>query len=152
MPGCHRRRYVDVHHLRAQSRGGEHSRRNCVCLCTTHHLLLHEGKLRIEGNADVAASLRFFDVHGELTAAPLGCPVTQGGSSPGAVTQGGSWGAEAGARLLRVMARRGGWTMDGLVDASGLPVHAVSATLVALQLEARVRVRRGCFEAVARHR
>ncbi|MBX3127684.1 MAG: HNH endonuclease [Polyangiaceae bacterium] len=177
VPGCHRRRYVDVHHLRAQSRGGEHSRRNCVCLCTTHHLLLHEGKLRIEGNADVAASLRFFDVHGELTAAPLGCPVTQGGSSPGAVTQGGSWdgaakqcdavtqggsspdavtqggswGAEAGARLLRVMARRGGWTTDGLVDASGLPVPAVSATLVALQLEARVRVRRGCFEVATGH-
>jgi hypothetical protein len=52
VPGCNRRRYVDVHHLVPRSQGGEHSRRNCITLCSTHHRLLHEGKLLITGDAD----------------------------------------------------------------------------------------------------
>jgi hypothetical protein len=52
VPGCNRRRYVDVHHLVARSEGGEHSRRNCITLCSTHHRRLHEGKLLIAGDAD----------------------------------------------------------------------------------------------------
>jgi hypothetical protein len=55
VPGCHRRRYVDVHHLVARSEGGEHSRRNCITLCSTHHRRLHEGKLVITGDADAEA-------------------------------------------------------------------------------------------------
>jgi hypothetical protein len=52
VPGCSRRRYVDVHHLVPRSDGGEHSRRNCITLCSTHHRRLHEGKLLIIGDAD----------------------------------------------------------------------------------------------------
>jgi hypothetical protein len=52
VPGCNRRRYVDVHHLLPRSEGGEHSRRNCITLCSTHHRRLHEGKLLITGDAD----------------------------------------------------------------------------------------------------
>jgi hypothetical protein len=52
VPGCSRRRYVDVHHLVARSDGGEHSRSNCITLCSTHHRRLHEGKLLITGDAD----------------------------------------------------------------------------------------------------
>jgi hypothetical protein len=52
VPGCSRRRYVDVHHLVARSDAGEHSRSNCITLCSTHHRRLHEGKLLITGDAD----------------------------------------------------------------------------------------------------
>jgi hypothetical protein len=52
VPGCSRRRYFDVHHLVARSDGGEHSRSNCITLCSTHHRRLHEGKLLITGDAD----------------------------------------------------------------------------------------------------
>jgi hypothetical protein len=52
VPGCSRRRYVDVHHLIARSEGGDHSRSNCITLCSTHHRRLHEGKLLITGDAD----------------------------------------------------------------------------------------------------
>ena len=72
-PGCNRRRYVDVHHLTEQAHGGEHSRANCLVLCTTHHRLLHEGKLRIECNAD--RELCFYDA----TGAPLGLSHRQSG-------------------------------------------------------------------------
>jgi hypothetical protein len=52
VPGCSRRRYVDVHHLIARAEGGDHSRSNCITLCSTHHRRLHEGKLLITGDAD----------------------------------------------------------------------------------------------------
>jgi hypothetical protein len=52
VPGCSRRRYVDVHHLVARAEGGDHSRSNCITLCSTHHRRLHEGKLLITGDAD----------------------------------------------------------------------------------------------------
>jgi hypothetical protein len=52
VPGCSRRRYVDVHHLIPRAEGGEHSRSNCITLCSTHHRRLHEGKLLITGDAD----------------------------------------------------------------------------------------------------
>jgi DprA/Smf-like nucleotide binding protein involved in DNA uptake len=70
VPSCNRRRYVDVHHLTAQAHGGEHSRRNCLVLCTTHHRLLHEGKLSISGDAD--QELQFQDALGQLLAASRG--------------------------------------------------------------------------------
>ncbi len=67
--GCHRRRYVDVHHIALRSEGGEHSRSNCVCLCTTHHSLLHDGRLRIEGDAEGELVFR------DATGAPLASAV-----------------------------------------------------------------------------
>jgi hypothetical protein len=47
VPGCSRRRYVDVHHIVERARGGVHSRKNCLCLCGTHHRMLHERQLVI---------------------------------------------------------------------------------------------------------
>jgi hypothetical protein len=76
VPGCRRRRYVDVHHITFQSEGGEHSRRNCVCLCTTHHSLLHEGRLRIEGDAEGELVFR------DATGAPLSSPVASHVGTP----------------------------------------------------------------------
>lgn len=42
-PGCERRRFVDAHHIRHWSQGGETSLDNLVLLCRHHHRLVHEG-------------------------------------------------------------------------------------------------------------
>jgi hypothetical protein len=195
VPGCRRRRYVDVHHIAFQSEGGEHSRSNCVCLCTRHHTLLHDGRLRIEGDAE--GELVFHDG----TGAPLSSPVAShlgtaavrtaaapvashvGTAAVGSAAVGtaaapvashlgtaavgtaaapvashlgtaavgsasvpvgshvGTGAASAGdeaATLLALMGRRGGWSLDTLVDASGLHVGAVQFGLMSLELDGRV--------------
>jgi hypothetical protein len=47
-PGCGRRRFVDAHHIRHWSAGGETSLGNLLLLCDRHHRLVHEGGFRIE--------------------------------------------------------------------------------------------------------
>ena len=170
--GCHRRRYVDVHHIAPRAGGGEHSRGNCVCLCTTHHALLHEGRLRIEGDADgelmfhdaTGAPLSSFGASQRGTAAgpaasrggtATGPAASRGGTATGAThashsgtaigplaSQGGRAAAmgagEEAAALLALMGRRGGWSVDALVEASGLRVGAVQSALICLELDGRV--------------
>jgi hypothetical protein len=51
-PGCHRKRYLDGHHLRHWVDGGETSAENMTLLCTHHHRLLHEGGFRIMREED----------------------------------------------------------------------------------------------------
>jgi hypothetical protein len=46
-PGCHRRHFVDAHHLRHWAQGGETSLENLTLLCTHHHRLVHEGNFNI---------------------------------------------------------------------------------------------------------
>lgn len=47
-PGCRNHRFVDAHHIRHWSAGGETSLDNLMLLCTRHHRLVHEGGYRIE--------------------------------------------------------------------------------------------------------
>ncbi len=47
-PGCHHTRFVDAHHIRHWSAGGETSLDNLLLLCSRHHRLVHEGGFRIE--------------------------------------------------------------------------------------------------------
>ncbi len=47
-PGCHHKRFVDAHHIRHWSAGGETSLDNLMLLCSQHHRLVHEGGFRIE--------------------------------------------------------------------------------------------------------
>jgi hypothetical protein len=47
-PGCGKRRFVDAHHIRHWSAGGETCLDNLLLLCTRHHQLVHEGGFRIE--------------------------------------------------------------------------------------------------------
>jgi len=54
-PGCPNTRYVDAHHVRHWSEGGETSLENLVLLCSHHHRLVHEGGYAIRR-----------DAHGEL--------------------------------------------------------------------------------------
>ena len=42
-PGCTHSRWLDAHHIRHWTDGGETSLKNLVLLCTHHHRLLHEG-------------------------------------------------------------------------------------------------------------
>jgi hypothetical protein len=41
-PGCTRRHFVDAHHVRHWSQGGETSLANTLLLCSAHHRLVHE--------------------------------------------------------------------------------------------------------------
>ncbi len=47
-PGCHHKRFVDAHHVKHWSAGGETSLDNLMLLCSHHHRLVHEGGFRIE--------------------------------------------------------------------------------------------------------
>jgi len=47
-PGCRHRRFVDAHHVKHWSAGGETSLDNLMLLCSRHHRLVHEGGFRIE--------------------------------------------------------------------------------------------------------
>jgi hypothetical protein len=47
-PGCHHTRFVDAHHIKHWSAGGETSLDNLMLLCSSHHRLVHEGGFRIE--------------------------------------------------------------------------------------------------------
>jgi len=46
-PGCHRKRFVDAHHIHHWSAGGETRLDNLMLLCSRHHRLVHEGGYRI---------------------------------------------------------------------------------------------------------
>jgi hypothetical protein len=61
-PGCHRRRYLDGHHVHHWIDGGETSPDNMTLLCTHHHRLLHEGGYRIVREAD--DTMRFVTADG----------------------------------------------------------------------------------------
>jgi hypothetical protein len=56
-PGCHRKHYLDAHHLEHWAHGGETKLENLTLLCSHHHRLLHEGGFGAERQAD--GTLRF---------------------------------------------------------------------------------------------
>ena len=47
-PGCSNHRFLHIHHIEHWSNGGETSVDNLMPLCTRHHPLVHEGRLRVE--------------------------------------------------------------------------------------------------------
>jgi len=47
-PGCANKRFVDAHHIKHWSAGGETSLDNLMLLCSRHHRLVHEGGFRID--------------------------------------------------------------------------------------------------------
>jgi hypothetical protein len=56
-PGCHRKRYLDGHHLKHWINGAETAPANMTLLCTHHHRLLHEGGFSIVRDSE--DTLRF---------------------------------------------------------------------------------------------
>jgi hypothetical protein len=61
-PGCRSSTFLQLHHLRLRSEGGDHDPAGLLSLCGAHHLRLHEGLLLIEG--DSVASVRFLHADG----------------------------------------------------------------------------------------
>jgi Domain of unknown function (DUF222)/HNH endonuclease len=57
-PGCDRTRFVDAHHVRHWSRGGETSLDNLVLLCRRHHRLVHEHGYTLRLDDDGSAQFR----------------------------------------------------------------------------------------------
>jgi hypothetical protein len=51
-PGCANSAFVDGHHIKHWSKGGETSLDNLVLLCTFHHRLLHEGGVSMRVSDD----------------------------------------------------------------------------------------------------
>ncbi len=67
IPGCASSRFVDVHHVRHRADGGDNQPMNLACLCSSHHLLLHHGTIRIDG---VPGALRVTHADGRPYGAP----------------------------------------------------------------------------------
>jgi HNH endonuclease len=126
VPGCHLRRHVEVHHLVEQSKGGTHSHRNCVTLCTRYHQWLHAGKLRIEGNAD--GDLVFHGAESNLIRDPFAA--TQRGSPKQATTQGGSPNDATPNQAARRHGPPRRLDPDSLYEATGLGIHDIQAALL----------------------
>jgi hypothetical protein len=53
-PGCTAKRFVDGHHIRHWSHGGETGLANLVLLCRVHHRLVHEGGFSVRAQASGA--------------------------------------------------------------------------------------------------
>jgi hypothetical protein len=60
-PGCHRRHYMDVHHILHWADGGTTDPTNLVLLCSYHHRLLHEGGFSVRFLDDGALEFRRAD-------------------------------------------------------------------------------------------
>jgi len=67
VPGCKNAIFLDMHHLRLRTEGGEHSAANLITVCSAHHDALHAGRLRAEGNAD---ALRLLHADGRAYGQP----------------------------------------------------------------------------------
>ncbi len=50
-PGCNHTRFLDAHHVKHWSQGGETSLDNLVLLCSRHHRLVHEGGYEMRRDA-----------------------------------------------------------------------------------------------------
>ena len=52
VPGCRNHRHLHVHHLKPRSEGGGHEPVLLAALCHRHHSVVHDGTLRIHGDAE----------------------------------------------------------------------------------------------------
>jgi hypothetical protein len=61
IPGCARRRGLQIHHITHWEDGGRTDTSNLICLCPTHHRMHHRGHLAITGNAEDPDGITFTD-------------------------------------------------------------------------------------------
>ena len=61
VPGCNRKRHVHAHHIQPWAEGGPTKLSNLVLICSTHHRLIHEGRLQVEGADQDSARFTFLD-------------------------------------------------------------------------------------------
>lgn len=62
-PNCYQTKWTDEHHIIRWADEGETSEENLITLCRHHHTLLHQGKYRIEKDAN---DVRFIDRFGKV--------------------------------------------------------------------------------------
>jgi RuvA, C-terminal domain len=67
VPDCRNAIFLDTHHLRLRTEGGEHTAANLITVCSAHHGALHTGRLCTEGDAD---TLRVFHADGRAYGQP----------------------------------------------------------------------------------
>jgi hypothetical protein len=65
VPGCTRRRWLHIHHIRHWEHGGRTESSNLCALCQVHHRLVHAGELSIEGNPDPRFGFVIRDRYGQ---------------------------------------------------------------------------------------
>jgi len=110
----------------------------------------HAAASAADPGLSVAEARELGMVSGGRSAGELGTDATQSGSARArearldATKQTG----EPAARLLRIMGRSKGWTLDALTEASGLSVQEVCVALTLLELGGRVRQRAFAFDPV----
>ncbi|MBN1605834.1 MAG: hypothetical protein JW940_04335 [Polyangiaceae bacterium] len=61
VPGCKNAIFVDVHHIRPRSEGGDHEPDGLAVLCAAHHRAAHRGQLLIEGHVSTGLVFRHAD-------------------------------------------------------------------------------------------
>jgi len=61
VPSCRNSIFLDVHHRTLRSEGGTNDPNELVALCGAHHGAIHDGRLRIEGNAATGWTFRHAD-------------------------------------------------------------------------------------------
>jgi len=91
-----------------------------------------------------AAETNSTDVEAQLDAVAV-----MGGES---TTQGGSPPIDYPGIVLETMGRRGGWTLDELIEKTGLSAHLVGAGVVNLEMSRRIRCDGWYYEPVQRSR
>jgi hypothetical protein len=64
VPGCDQVRWLHIHHLRHWMDGGRTDPDNLFALCPTHHRMVHQGLLSIEGDPKEPGGLTFADNQG----------------------------------------------------------------------------------------
>jgi hypothetical protein len=63
-PGCHRSRWLHIHHILHWEDGGPTDTANLIALCAHHHRAHHNNRLGITGNADQPDGIHFTDHNG----------------------------------------------------------------------------------------
>jgi hypothetical protein len=61
VPGCRHGVFLDVHHIKLRSEGGDHDPDMLVVTCAAHHRAVHRGQLIIEGRVSTGLSFRHAD-------------------------------------------------------------------------------------------
>jgi hypothetical protein len=61
VPGCRNATFLDVHHARLRSEGGDHDPEFLLTLCGAHHALTHKGQLIIEGRCSTGFVFKHAD-------------------------------------------------------------------------------------------
>jgi len=61
VPGCRNAVFLDLHHVKLRSEGGDHDPDGLIVLCGAHHRAQHRGQLLVEGRVSTGLVFRHSD-------------------------------------------------------------------------------------------